>query len=205
MLQVSEYSDCLSLRKVRLTWNGQRRESALEPRAAVCQLASLIGLSPNRLARHLVFPLSPPVDLTLEGWTVPAACREVLSITDGFNLFGTETWNAFRLWGSQDYDFCVQDGGPIFQQAVNEGLFPIFGLIPHLTSVSLSDGSVRSTDWECYADAQQGWCNVIAPDLFEYLRTVIVVREAYGVEDEFSCNWWDPYASHGTRFDLDAC
>jgi hypothetical protein len=132
---------------------------------------------------------------------VPSPCREVLSITDGFNLFGTEPWDGFRLWGTQDYDRCVQLGGPIFEQAVEDGLFPIYGSIPHLTSVSIRDGSVVATDWECYGDVQDGWGAVIAPDLYEYLRTLIAVREAHGYEEGHPSDWWSPYASHGTRYD----
>ena len=38
-------------------------------------------------------------------------------------------------------------------------------------------------------------------DLYEYIRTVIAVREAYGAEAGFPSDWWSPYASHGTRYD----
>jgi len=165
------------------------------------RLASLIGVTPDRLARHVMRPLHPPADRLADGWLVPSACRKVHSITNGFNLFGTQPWDGFRFWGTQDYDCCVKHGGPIFEQAVEGGLFPIYGSIPHLTSVSLQDGSVVSTDWECYGDDQDGWGTVIASDLYEYLRTLIVVREAYGYEEGHPSDWWSPYASHGTRFD----
>jgi hypothetical protein len=123
---------------------------------------------------------------------VPSACRQVLSITDGFNLFGTEPRDGIRLWGTQDYDRCVQHGGPIFEQALEDDLFPIYGSIPHLTSVSIRDGSVVATDWECYGDVQDGWGAVIASDLYEYLRTLIAVREAYGYEEGHPSDWWSP-------------
>jgi hypothetical protein len=165
----------------------------------IARLASLIGVTPARLARHVVPPLDPPADRPPSGWVVPPPCREVFSITDGLNLFGAD---GFRLWGTRDYDACVQYGGRIFEQAGQDGLFPIFGDIPHLVSISIPDGSVISTDWEVYGKAQHGWRAAIAPDLFEYLRTLIVVREAYGDED-YPSDWWWPYAAQGKRYDLE--
>jgi hypothetical protein len=89
----------------------------------------------------------------------------------------------------------------IFAQAGQDGLFPIHGDIPHLTSVSIPDGCVVATDWEVYGQAQHGWRAVIAADLYEYLRTVILVREAYGDQEAFPSDWWAPYASRGKRYD----
>ena len=97
-----------------------------------------------------------------------------VSITDGLSLLGTEPWDGFRLWGTQEYDLCVLYGGPIFQPAGDDGLFPNYGSIPHLISVSI---------------------------LYEYLRTLIAVREAYGYEEGHPSDWWYPYATHGTRYD----
>lgn len=45
--------------------------------------------------------------------------------------------------------------------------------------------------------------SVIAPTLEEYIRTVVHVREAYGANEDQPADWWHPYASHGTRFDLE--
>ena len=135
------------------------------------------------------------------GWIAPEACRELLSITDGFNLFGSESWDGFRLWGSEEYRACVEYGGPIFQKATERDLFPVYGSIPHLTSVSVTEGSVVATDWEVFESAQHGWGEVIASDLFEYIRTLIVVREAYGYDEGWPSDWWGPYASHGSRYD----
>src|SRR5215470_4174068 len=94
--------------------------------------------------------------------------------------------------GGHDYDVCVQYGGPIFGQAGQYGLFPIYGDIPHLTSISIPDGSVVATDWEVYGQAQHSWRAVIAPDLHEYLRTLIAVRDAYGYEEDYPSDWWAP-------------
>jgi hypothetical protein len=55
----------------------------------------------------------------------------------------------------------------IFAQAGQDGLFPIYGDIPHLTCVSIPDGRVVATDWEVYRQAQHGWRAVIAADLYE--------------------------------------
>jgi len=169
--------------------------------ARFTHLASLIGVPPAQLARHIVRPLDPPAGRLPNGWVVPSACREVFSITDGLNLFSADPLHAFRLWGSHDYDVCVQHGGPIVGQAGQDGLFPIHGDIPHLTSISIPDGSVVATDWEVYGQAQHSWRAVIAPDLYEYLRTLILVREAYGYDGDFPSDWWSPYASHGKRYD----
>jgi len=174
-----------------------------DEQARLTRLASLIGVTLEQLGRHVVRPLDPPADRPPDGWSVPAACREVFSITDGLDLFGTEPPHGFRLWGTHDYDLCVRYGGPIFRQAGQDGLFPIYGTIPHLTSISIPDGCVVATDWEVYGNEQHGWRAVIAPDLAEYLRTLIVVREAYGYEEDYPCDWWSAYASHGTRYDLE--
>jgi hypothetical protein len=171
--------------------------------ARFVRLASLIGVVPDQLARHTIRPLPQPADSTLGPWVVPPACQEVFAITDGFSLFGTEDYNGFRLWGTKDYFLCFESGGGICEQAVHDGLFPIYGLVPHLTSVSVSDGFVVATDWECFGDVKSGWRRVIAPDLFDYLRALIAVREAYGNEEGYPSDWWGPYASHGTRYDLE--
>jgi hypothetical protein len=164
-------------------------------------LAELLALDPASLSRHIVRPLAAPFAGELEGWVVPSIYRQMLHITDGLSLFGTGT-HAFRLWGSFDYRTCSE----LFRQGtVEERLFPIFGEIPHLTSLSDIDGSVLCTDWECFGDrSDDGWRREIAANLQEYVRTVIQVREAYGYEEEWPSDWWRPYASHGTRFDLEA-
>jgi hypothetical protein len=171
--------------------------------ARLTRLASLIGVPAAQLARHVVRPLHPPADRLPEGWLVFSACREVFSLTDGLDLFSADPSHVFRLWGTNDYDVCARYGGPIFAQAGQDGLFPIYGDIPHLTSVSIADGSVVATDWEVYGQAQHGWRAVIAADLYELLRTVILVREAYGDEEDFPSDWWAPYASQGKRYDRD--
>src|SRR5215470_2955465 len=168
--------------------------------ARFTRLASLIGVDPARLARHVERPLDPPPDRLPDGWVVPSACREVFSITDGLNLFGAQP-DGFRLWGTHDYDECVRYGGPIFEQATQDGLFPIYGDIPHLTSISIPDGSVMATDWEVYGQAQHSWRLVIAADLYVYLRTLIIVSEAYGYEEDHPADWWSSYASYGKRYD----
>jgi hypothetical protein len=60
---------------------------------------------------------------------------------------------------------------------------------------------VVATDWEVYGQAQHGWRSVIAADLYEYLCTLILIREAYGDEGDFPSDWWAPYAIHGKRYD----
>jgi hypothetical protein len=165
------------------------------------RLAAFLGLTAERLGRHVIRPLPPPTPHALTGWIAHEACRELLSIADGFNLFGTEPWNGFRLWGSVEYRECVEHGRPIAQQATERGLLPVYGSIPHLTSVSVLDGSVVSSDWENFEKIQHGWGKVIAGDLAEYIRTLIQVREAYGDDEGWPSDWWDPYASHGDRYD----
>jgi hypothetical protein len=172
-----------------------------DEQARLTRLAALIAVTAAQLARHAVRPLPPPADRLPEGWIVPSACRDVFSITDGLDLFSADPSHVFRLWGTHDYDVCVQYGGPIFAQAGQDGLFPIYGDIPHLTCVSIPDGRVVATDWEVYGQAQHGWRAVITADLYEYLRTVILVREAYGDEGDFPSDWWAPYASQGKRYD----
>jgi hypothetical protein len=172
-----------------------------DEQARFIRLASLIQVTPAQLARHAVRPLAPPADRLPDGWVVPSACRDVLSITDGLDLFSADPSHVFRLWGAHDYDVCARYGGPIFAQAGQDGLFPIYGDIPHLTSVSIADGCVVATDWEVYGQAQHGWRAVIAADLSEYLRTVILVREAYGDEEDCPSDWWGPYAIQGKRYD----
>jgi len=172
-----------------------------DEQARFTRLASLIGVTPAQLARHVVRPLDPPADRPPDGWVVPSACRDLFSITDGLNLFSAEPPHAFRLWGTHDYNACVQYGGPIFEQARQDGLFPIYGDIPHLSSILILDGSVVATDWEVYGVARHGWRLAIAPDLYEYLRTLMLVREAYGYEEDYPSDWWAPYASYGKRYD----
>ncbi len=135
------------------------------------------------------------------GWNVPELCRQIFAVTDGFWLFGTKSWDGFRFWGSAEFDE-FGTGDPILVQAVQKGLFPICGEVPHLTSVRISDGSVVSTDWEAYQQPDQGWGKVIAPSLPDFLRALIQVREAYGNDDDQPADWWHPYSMHGTRFDL---
>jgi hypothetical protein len=166
-----------------------------DEQARFIRLASLIQVTPAQLARHAVRPLAPPADRLPDGWVVPSACRDVLSITDGLDLFSADPSHVFRLWGAHDYDVCARYGGPIFAQAGQDGLFPIYGDIPHLTSVSIADGCVVATDWEVYGQAEHGWRAVIAADLSEYLRTVILVREAYGDEEDCPSDWWGPTPS----------
>src|SRR5215471_15110373 len=101
-----------------------------DEQARLTRLASLIGVTAAQLARHAVRPLRPPADRLPEGWMVPPACREVFSTTDGLDLFGADPPHVFRLWGTRDYDVCVRYGGPIFAQAGQERLFPIYGDIP---------------------------------------------------------------------------
>src|SRR5262249_22517968 len=110
--------------------------------ARLTRLAALIGLPLAQLARHVVRPLPPPADRLPDGWVVPSACRETFAITNGLNLFSADPTHVFRLWGSNDYDDCARYGGPILAQAGQDGLFPIYGDIPHLTSVSIADGGV---------------------------------------------------------------
>lgn len=164
----------------------------------VARLASVLGLSADLLGRHIVRPLAPPVASLPGGWQVPAACAQILAITDGFWLFGTQSWDGFRFWGSQEYRAPTD----LIQQMVEERLFPIFGQIPHLASVSTVDGTVVASDWEVYRRPEHGWRKRIAPTVEEYLRTLIKVREAYGEGDQAS-DWWHPYAAHGTRYDLE--
>lgn len=167
------------------------------------RLASLFRIDGERLSRHLVRPLPPPLDFALDGWNVPAVCQEVLSIADGFRLFGTEPWDSFQFWGSKDFQSIYSEGDQIHDQASCLGLFPICGEIPHLTSVSVEDGAVVATDWEVFGNRQNGWLQPIAKDLAEYIQTLVHVREAYPVDGDMPSDWWWPYAHHGTRYDLE--
>ena len=164
------------------------------------RLATLLGVSAEKLSRYVVRPLADPLPEACAGWNVPELCRELHSITDGFILFGPDRWNGFRLWGAADYRECSDWDGPIFRQATEWNLFPVYGSIPHLASVSLVDGKVLATDWEIVGQVQHGWGKVIAGDLSKYVRTVIEVREAYG-DEGMPADWWRPYASHGNRYD----
>lgn len=163
------------------------------------QLARVLALPPENLGRHIIRPLPPPMASRLQGWQVPEICRRVFAVTDGFWLFGKESWNGFKFWGSQDYHASVQ----LIEQVVAEKLFPIFGEMPHLVSISTTDGAVLASDWEDYHRPELGWGRIIAPTLPDYIRTLIHVREAYGYEEDQPADWWHPYASHGTRFDLE--
>jgi hypothetical protein len=163
------------------------------------QLAEVLAISSETLGRHIMRPLAPPMASPLRSWQVPEICRRVFTITNGFCLFGNESWNGFKFWGSPEYQADVQ----LAEQAVAEKLFPIFGEIPHLVSISISDGTVLATDWEDYRRPEHGWGSVIAPNLEDYIRILIHVRDAYGYDEEQSSDWWHPYASHGTRFDLE--
>lgn len=163
------------------------------------QLASILALSPDTLGRHIMRPLAPPMASMPNGWHVPETCSRILATTDGFWLFGNEAWNGFKFWGSQEYQAPVR----LIKQIDDEKLFPIFGEIPHLVSISSTDGAVVASDWEEYHKPEQGWGEVIAPTLQEYIRTLIQVREAYGYEEDQPSDWWHPYASHGDRYDLE--
>ncbi|MGV3605997.1 MAG: hypothetical protein ACO1RA_06285 [Planctomycetaceae bacterium] len=163
------------------------------------QLAKVLALPPDTLGRHIMRPLAPPMARLLRGWQVPVICQKIFAITDGFLLFGKESWNAFKFWGSKDYEISVE----LIQQLVAEKLFPIFGEIPHMVSISSTNGVVLATDWEVYRRPEHGWGKVIAPTLEEYIQTVVHVREAYGDNEDQPTDWWHPYASHGTRFDLE--
>jgi hypothetical protein len=180
------------------------REGSLTDEESVARLAMVLDLGRDRLDRHLIRPLGPSASQPHLGWVLPKIVEDILAITDGFILFGPDPWNGFRLWGSADYLECTRHGGPIAEQAMHDGLLPIFGEIPHLTSISVPDGTVVATDWEVYDRPEHGWRKDIAADLKDYIRTVIGVREAYGDEDEFHSDWWRPYASHGTRLDRPA-
>jgi hypothetical protein len=68
-------------------------------------------------------------------------------------------------------------------------------------SISVAEGSVVATDWESYENVQHDWGKLIATDLFEYIRTLIEVREVYGYDEGWPSDWWSPYASHGSRYD----
>jgi hypothetical protein len=180
--------------------------------ARVDRLATILGLPSEVLGRHLVRPLPSPSSSPLHGWLVPEICKDIFAVTDGFQLFGPRPWNGFHFWGSQDYN----DADSIHEQVVREHaihdqvhdqvsreqLFPFFGDIPHLVSISVPDGAVVCTDWEDYHRPERGWRQQIAANLKVYFATLILVREAYGYEDDSPSDWWSPYASHGTRFDL---
>lgn len=163
------------------------------------QLATLLALPRETLGRHIMRPLAPPMASRLQGWQVPKICQDVFAITNGFSLFSSKKWQAFKFWGSQDYQAAKQ----LVEQVAAERLFPIFGEIPHLVSISTTDGAVLATDWEDYHQPEHGWGKVIAPTLGEYIRTVIQVRDAYGYDEDQPADWWHPYAAHGTRFDLE--
>jgi len=97
-------------------------------------------------------------------------------------------------------------GGPIPGQAVREGLLPIFGEIPHLTSISISDGTIVAYGLgKSTAKPEQGWCEVIAYWTSRTtFRTVIDVREAYGDQGpDFSLGLVASLRQNtGTRMDL---
>jgi hypothetical protein len=166
----------------------------------VRHLAHVLGLSADVLGRHLVRPLASPMAGVLPGWEVPDLCKQIFAIANGFLLFGTDPWNAFKFWDSQDYIECCDQ---VHQQAVEEGLFPFFGEIPHLTSILLTNGSVVSSDWEDFRKPEHGWGEVIALTLQEFMLTLMQIRERYGYDEGHPADWWSPYASHGSRYDLE--
>ena len=168
------------------------------------ELAEIFALPREVLERHLILPLAPPLRGKLPGWRVPDLCQRILSITDGFWLFEQE-WG-FRWWGSQEY----QQDAEWHNLMNSEQLFPIFGDFPHMVSFSAADGTIRSSDLEVQDRPEHGWRHLIASNVQVYLSTVIEVREAYArategeeSEDLVPSDWWDPYASNGSRYDLE--
>jgi hypothetical protein len=143
----------------------RRREGTLTDEESVARLAMVLDLGCDSLARHLIHPLRPPASQRPFGWVLPKIVESILALTDGFVLFGPHPWDGFRFWGGDDYHECSRHGGPIEEQAVRDGLHPIRGNIPHLTSISVPDGTVVATDREVYGRPEHGWRKVIAADL----------------------------------------
>lgn len=164
-------------------------------------LAEALELRPTVLQKHLALPLAPPVAGVLDTWPCHSSHRILLSICDGFCLFGKDSWNSFRILGSEELP--VPDPLDYAGNRSRElGIVPIFGGIPHCASVRADDGAVVASDWEFEGD--EGWLSVIAPSIAIYVASVIAVREAYGYdEDGMPSDWWYPYSAHGERFDLE--
>lgn len=166
----------------------------------MADLSRLFVIPIETLNRHVIQPLASPLVEVPKRWKeyIPDSYRQLLSICDGIDFFGTQPWDRCRLWGSSDFD------NDILHSSCQIGVFPIFGEIPHLTSIRLSDGAIVSTDWEVEGDARNGWLRPIAENLSEYVQTIIKVQEAYGdPPDGMPADWWGPYALYGNRYDLD--
>lgn len=170
----------------------------------VAKLAAVLGLPLEVLERHLIRPLPPPIGRLKKDWAIPECCRAVFQIADGFQLFANDDLSGFQFWGSREYDFW---DGDFVENMVEEGVFPIYGEFIHMTSVSLADGTVVTSDLE--EQGTESWKAFVAPSLSVYLQTLIQVWEAYDEkygdeEDAEASEWWHSYAAHGDRMDLDS-
>src|SRR5262245_17007184 len=110
---------------------------------AIDALAGLLGLTTERLVRHLRTPLHPPCPNPLSRWPRHGDIERMLSLCDGFSLFHPDP--PFRIFGSVDYQ---ELDWSIGSDARQFGILPIFGDCPHLTSIVVSTGSVVASDWE---------------------------------------------------------
>src|SRR4051812_12385790 len=92
-------------------------EGTVNEEQSVTGLAMILDVGRDRLDRHLMRPLRPPVSQPHLGWVLPKIVGDILAITDGFVLFGPDPWDGFRLRGSVDYLECSRHGGSIPEQA----------------------------------------------------------------------------------------
>jgi hypothetical protein len=165
------------------------------------ELAQALRVPAATLRKHLSFPLLPPVPGVFGSWPVHATHARILSICDGFSLFGRESWDGFTFHGSKELREFLDYLSHEKTKSRELGITPILGQMPHIVSMRASDGAIVRSDWE--DQDGDGWLSIIAPDVFEYVATVISVREAYGYDkDGMPSDWWSPYAYSGSRFDL---
>src|SRR5262249_32896110 len=171
---------------------------------AVVDLAAALSLDPGRLAGRLRLPLRCPVAGVLRAWPCHPSHAAILSICDGFTLFGSEYVDGFAFYGSRELLPNSDDyiGDEIAAPSRRLGIVPMFGDVPHCVSVRAADGAVVESDWE--SGEGERWLRVIAPSLSEYIATLLTVREAYrDPEDRKPIDWWYPYARIGDRVDLE--
>ena len=166
----------------------------------VADLSNYFDIPAKLLSEHLMEPLAEPYDGSRFFWDphIPEHYASLLAICDGVDFFGRDAWDCFHLWGSTDFD------AHIMERSFGLRVFPIFGQIPHLASIKVIDGAIVATDWEVEGDTANGWLAPIAPSLSDYVVTTIKIRDAYGYHpDGMHADWWQPYALHGSRFDLE--
>src|SRR5262249_41572180 len=151
---------------------------------AVVDLAAALTLDPERLAEHLLLPLRPPVARVLRAWRCHPSHAAILSICDGFTLFGSEYVDGFAFYGSRELLPNSDDyiGDEIAAPSRTLGIVPMFGDVPHCVSVRAADGAIVESDWESGEDER--WLRVIAPSLSEDIATLLTDRQAHGEPED---------------------